>query len=282
MLRKATLILILFMCFVSAWSVNDSVPPVRPVTGAYTIGTGSLHLADTYLTPLHYHGWQTAAEWRRDQAMRFAPTLFSNHLGIGVDLGRTLNPAHTATMWKLDIEVHWGMYRKWQGPEGLMFTAGGQATLNAGVLYLGRNGNNPATALARFSLDATGGILWRSKLKKQSFTLGYRASIPLTGAFFAPQYGQLYYEIYLGQHGGLAHFLWPGNYRRLRNEVFADLHFKGTTLRIGYNGIVFSEKANSIVTQQISHSLVLGIVTEWISLNTGHKELPQGEIIKAY
>ena len=39
---------------------SAAVETVRPVLSAYGVEAGSAHLADTYLTPLHYNGWHTA------------------------------------------------------------------------------------------------------------------------------------------------------------------------------------------------------------------------------
>jgi hypothetical protein len=113
-------------------------------------------------------------------------------------------------------------------------------------------------------------------------TFRYMADLPLTGVFFAPDYGELYYEIYLGNHSGLIHAAYPGNYFRLNNLLTADMHFGATTLRIGYQCNIFSSKANDIVANRTTHQFVIGIVSEWLSLDYGHRRnLDQAKIISA-
>ena len=100
-------------------------------------------------------------------------------------------------------------------------------------------------------------------------TFRYRLRMPLTGMFFSPQYGELYYEIYLGNRSGLVRAAWPGNFLRLDNLLSADLHFGATTLRLGYRLDYSSSKASHIVTRRLSHCAVVGITCEWISLGAG-------------
>ena len=98
--------------------------------------------------------------------------------------------------------------------------------------------------------------------------------MPLTGMFFSPQYGELYYEIYLGNRSGLVRAAWPGNFLRLDNLLSADLHFGATTLRLGYRLDYSSSKASHIVTRRLSHCAVVGITCEWISLGAGSQNMP--------
>ena len=95
----------------------------------------------------------------------------------------------------------------------------------------------------------------------------YRAELPLTGIFFSPQYGELYYEIYLGNRKGLVRGAWPGNFFRLENLATLDFRFGATVLRIGYRCDIFSSKASHIVSRRIGHTAVVGIATEWVSLS---------------
>lgn len=92
----------------------------------------------------------------------------------------------------------------------------------------------------------------------------YQPTLPVTGIFFAPDYGELYYEIYPAPPG-LVHGAWWGNYFRLDNLLTADLHLGATSLRIGYKGNLFSSKVNHTVTHIYEHALVIGISGEWLS-----------------
>ena len=89
----------------------------------------------------------------------------------------------------------------------------------------------------------------------------------MAGVFFSPDYGELCYEIYLGDHSGLAHAAWWGNYFKLDDQLTADLHFGSTNLRIGYHGSIFSSEVNHIVTNIFTHAFTIGVSGEWLSVN---------------
>lgn len=257
------------MCVGSAYASSapgDSVQTVRPVTSAYGIEVGSAHLADTYLTPLHYDGWHSALTYSRTQAMRFDPTRWSMHLHLAANLDHTQNPARNATMWNLDIEGRWGMTRRYDITPRINAGIGAFTAINFGALYLTRNGNNPAAAKGAWTLGINAAGTYSMRIGRLPVTWGIAASMPLTGVFFTPQYGQLYYELYLGDRRGLAHAAWLGNYRRIDTRAWADIHLGGTTLRLGYHFDLRSTRANDITSRSITHALSIAIVTRWMSL----------------
>ena len=90
----------------------------------------------------------------------------------------------------------------------------------------------------------------------------------ITGIFFSQGYGELYYEIYLGNHKNLAHGAWFGNYFSLDNLATADLRFGATSLRIGYHNTILSTSVNHIVTRMTTHSFVLGVSGEWLGFDS--------------
>lgn len=268
-------------CCCMALAQDGDVRPLRPVYSSYMLQGGTAHIADTYLTPLHYDGWHAAFQYERTQAMRFNPDRWIMQLVIGLDGDITRNPARNANMYNLAITGAWRMMHRWRLPEGVVLGIGPGVTLQAGALYAPRNGNNPASAKAAFTVDAVGYAAYNHRIWRVPVTFRYQATLPVTGAFFAPEYAQLYYQIYLGDRDHLAHAAWWGNYFSLDNLLTADLHFGATTLRLGYRGQIFSSKANNIVSNNFSHSFVLGICTEWLSLRPGRK-VPDARIISAY
>lgn len=255
-------------CLLMAVATAHADQPVsRPVSSSYMVEFGTSHLADTYLTPLHYTGQHLALSYQRFQSMKFDPANWVMNLEGAVSMDHTRNPARNATLWNLDLQVRWAMMCRWQVVPRLTLAIGPMTAARGGVLYSSRNGNNPASAKAAWELGAKGVATYKMRIKKLPVTFGYQASLPVTGAFFSPDYGELYYEIYLGDTSGLAHMAWFGNYFRLDNLVTADLNFGATTLRLGYHCDILSTKANDIVSRNISHSFVIGITTDWISLD---------------
>lgn len=257
---------------------TDSVSPLRPVFAAYTFEAGSGHLADTYLTPLKYSGWHMGLDYTRYQAMSFDPDNWTMSLQGNLSVDKTDNPARNATMWDLMLSLDWGMMRKFRPLPGLTLAGGGSTSLNAGCLYNDRNGNNPASAKGAWTVNLTGYAAYQWKIGRLPITLMYRPTLPVTGIFFAPDYGELYYEIYLGNHKGLVHGAWWGNYFALDNLLTADLHFGSTSLRVGYRADFFSSKVNNVVTHIYNHSFVIGISGEWLSFDprrprSGHSRI---------
>lgn len=262
---------------------NDgSEPVIRPVFAAYTAEFGSGHLTDTYLSPIKYTGWHAALDYQRYQAMRFAPDDWTMRLHFNLGVDKTDNPARNATMWDIMLSADWGMMRRFRPfiPE-LTLAIGGSTGIDVGCLYNARNSNNPASAKAAWTVNLTGFASWRTKLWSLPVSLTYQPTLPVAGVFFSPDYGELYYEIYLGDHKGLAHGAWWGNYFKLDNQLTADLHFGATNLRLGYHGSIFSSKVNHVVTHIFSHAFSIGVSGEWLSVNPRKPVSPNARMIHA-
>lgn len=266
--RVRHIIISMLAVAVSAVTAKAEEPadrPLRPVFAAYTLEAGSSHLADTYLTPLKYAGWHAALDYNRYQAMRFAPDDWVMRLHGNLSVDRAVSPAGNATMWHTTLNLGWGMMRKFRPLPSLTLAVGGSTDLRAGCLYNARNGNNPASAKGDWTISLTGYAAYSLHLGRLPVTLMYQPVLPVTGVFFAPDYGELYYEIYLGNHDGLVHGAWWGNYFRLDNLVTADLHLGATSLRVGYRGDFFSSKVSHTVTHIYTHAFVIGVSGEWLS-----------------
>lgn len=265
---KKLISLVLGVVFAFAAHAADSTATIeRPVISAYTLEAGTAHIAQTYLSPLRYSGPMLALGYERMQAMRFDPERWVMRLSGRLDGAKTSNiPARNARMWNLNMQLGWSMSRRWNiGPWSMY--GGGYTSLEAGVLYLTRNSNNPVAAKAAWNIGITAAAAYHTSLAGKPITLRYLAELPLTGIFFSPQYGELYYEIYLGNHKGIVRGAWPGNYFRLNNLVTADIALGRTILRLGYRCNILSTKTNNIVNRHIEHTAVLGVASEWISLS---------------
>ena len=153
--------------------------------------------------------------------------------------------------------------------------------MDLGCIYNARNGNNPVAVEAAWTVNATGYVTWKTKILNLPVTLKYQPTVPLAGVFFSPDYGELFYEIYLGNHSGLAHFAWWGDYFRMDNLLTADLHFGSTALRVGFRSDLLSTKVNHIVTRVVTYSAVIGVSGEWMSLNPYKRLNPEARIISA-
>lgn len=282
---RYNLFFLLVCIFLPALAQSEKETTLRPVTSAFMLEAGSSHIIDTYLSPLKYSGWSSAFSYERLQAMKFDPENWIMRLTLGVELDKSNNPVGNASIWGVDFEASWTMMRRWK-MENLLpkLTVGIGPILNidGGALYTSRNGNNPVAAKAAVTIGATGYAAWNVRVWRLPITLRYQPTLPLTGFFFSPDYGELYYEIYLGNHKGLAHWGWWGNYFRFDNIITADIHFGGTSLRLGYSGNILSTKVNDITTRFITHRLILGLSGEWISLSIHRDKMSEkAKIISA-
>lgn len=282
LLLLSVAILIAVCCRAQSTPVaGDSIPPLRPVTSAYMLETGSSSVADSYLSPITYRGWSAAFAYERMQAMKFDPDNWVMQLNARIELDRGRNHADNATTWRIDGTFSWGMLRRWHPLPGLTIAAGGSTGIDAGCIYNPRNSNNPASAKLAWTVNATAYAAYNLRIGRLPVTLRYQPVLPLAGIFFAPEYDELYYEIYLGNHDGLVHFAWPGNRFAMTNLFTVDLHFGATSLRLGYRGYTFSSKANDLVTNIHTHAFVIGLSGEWLSLSRRRPLSRDSRIISA-
>lgn len=248
--------------------------PLRPVSSAFMVDGGSSHLLDTYLSPLKYTGWHVGFSYERNQAMKFSPEKWRQQLMLGIDYNDGSNPAKNASLLYGNLAASWSMSRLWRLPYRLRVSVGGFVGGNLGMMYNDRNGNNPASVKADIDLGLTAALGWNFKVKKLPVNLRWQTSMPIVGAFFSPEYDELYYEISLGNKHGLAHFAYPGNMFRWDNLVTADLGLGTSSLRVGFRSQIYSSEVNHITTRNFSYAFVLGVVTDWLSVSP-RKTLPE-------
>lgn len=282
--RLISLLAGLLLCTIGCRADDgETAPALRPVHASYMAGIGSGHAADTYLSPLQYCGISFSLDYERHQAMRFDPEHWTMRLAAGIEGMHTENPARNATIWMGMLRLSWGMSHRWQLPANITIAAGGSTGLNLGCLYSERNSNNPASAKASWTVNLTGCAIWKHRFGRLPVTFAWQPTIPVAGVFFALEYGQLYYEIYLGERSGLAHFGWWGNYFAMENLVTADLHlWESTSLRLGFRSNLLSTSVHDITTRIYNTSLVIGISGQWLGYSPSKKISEQTRIITAF
>lgn len=280
---KALTVVLTAVSFMGKAYTQTPVPSLRPVTATYSIETGSSHLADTYLSPIKYSGWSAAFSYERWQAMKFSPEKWVMQLSVRAELDRAVNPAKNSAIWNAGMRGSWSMMRRYRLPvERLTAGIGPMTDLHFGCMYLPRNGNNPAQAHAAFTVGIAAFLTYGLHIGRLPVTIGYQPSLPLVGAFFVPEYGELYYEISLGNHPNSVHAAWPASYRAIYNLITSDLHLGSTTLRLGYRFDLISSQANHITSRHITHMAVIGIGGEWLSVAQRRPLTDTSRIISAY
>ena len=247
---------------------TDSLPVKieRPVNSAFTFDIGGAQILDTYLTPIKYTGMNMRIGYERMQAMKFSPLHWISQIDAGIDYQKVKNIPRTRTMHSLMLEFQWGMMHRWHIDclQGLQIMAGGSTRFRGGALYNAANSNNPVSAKLHWSINMQGMAVYNTHIRNLPITLRYEATLPFIGAFFSPEYGQSFYEIYLGDRRNIVHCGWWGNRFDMENLLTFDWHFGSTALRIGYRHNFTTLWAKNISVRKSVHSLVLGV--EWESL----------------
>ena len=257
----ATLTLLCLSLCAAAQQPSDSCAGNRPVTGAYTIGLGGRKACARYLSPVSYNGFELSLSGFWTKALPFAPhramMAFEGDISLSPGL---LNPRGTASMQGVDAEFDWNMQAYWRLPHNLTVSVGGGVELEAGALALLRNSNNPVALNIAASIGAAASLSWRTRISHLPILASLRLRTPLTGAFFMPGYGETYYEIYVGNHSGLAHFAWPGNRRKIHLSAGFAMDFGRTAMEIGYSLDAIRANANNLVYNSVSNAFTISVI----------------------
>ena len=267
---------------VSAQAQDKEVLESRPVTGLYSIELGTKNVLATYLSPLHYTGTNFSLSGIWSKAMPFNPRSAVMTFRGGADFTNMLNPAQTARMVGINAWFTWGMAWRTQLPSKLQFTVGGDVGIDGGAYYLLRNSNNPVQAMAEFGLAASASLSYPFKIGKLNLLIADNVRLPSFGLFFAPEYGETYYEIYLGNHKGLVHPGWWGNNFRIDNLLSLTFDFGRTAMTVGYRFRFDTQWANNLETRIMTNSFVIGVIPAGIGLKPKQKTLPETTIYSIY
>lgn len=269
-MRKFRFITIAVACLCAFHGMNASERTLPSeasaglVQNTFMLTVGSAHRADTYLTPLHYDGWIGGVGYTHRRAFRSRPLVWN--LDVSLDLDRTMNRVRNSAMLGARFEARWSLLDRMRLCDNVEIGVGGATTLDAGALYLSRNGNNPVAANASWTVDVAAYASARFRIGRLPVTAMYRATLPVVGAMFAPDYGQLYYEIYLGDSKNIFTGAYWGRYFRLDQQVTVDLAFRnGKSLKLGYGADILSTKVKGIVSRRINHTFILGLTVGWFS-----------------
>ena len=258
---RRTLLYLSLLLLAGVASAQDTARVEQPGLSVFTVDVGYASIHDTYLTPITYDGFDLALGYEAMHAARFSPQCWLWQLQAGLDYNYVENPSQLNDMHKVMAELVFDMQRRWcgVGNRRLDLSVGPMMQLRAGAVYNPANSNNTVTARGFWNLGATGMAAWHARLWRKPLTLRYQVQLPVAGVFFAPEYDESYYEIYLGNHRNLAHLGWWGNRLDMTHYLGVDLHLGGTILRLGYRARMEHWNVNHLKVHDVSHSIVLGI-----------------------
>ena len=239
----------------------DDIPgtAVLPNQSVFMFDVGYASIHDSYLTPITYDGIDLGLTYEATRHVRKGQWLWQ--LQVGADYNYVENPAQNNDMHKVMGDISFDMQRCWRGvlSPKLNFSVGPMTQVRAGIVYDAVNSNNPVTVRAHANAGAAGIAWFNTRLGHKPITLRYQVQLPVAGVFFAPEYDESYYEIYLGNHKNLAHLGWWGNRLDMTHYMGADMQMGKTTLRLGYRNRLEHWNVNNLHVHDVTHSLVIGI-----------------------
>ena len=256
---------IIIFFLVTVFSVSAVEPDTisslqRPVIGSYRVEVGSYHALSTYLSPFYYSGTNYSLSGYWTKILPVNPEHLAMNFEGRINFGNLLNPAHTAHEIAFHANVQWGMEWQKRFHHNWLVGVGGSTGSYGGVLYLPRNGNNPAAAQFAVGLAANAYASRLFYVRSLPVLVSDHLSLPLLSGFFSPAYGESYYEIYLGNRNGLAQFGWPENRFGIDNLLAVTLDLGRTALEVGYRFSMQNERANNLTTRIFNNAFVIGVI----------------------
>lgn len=232
----------------------------RSILSEWTLGLGRSDILSTYLSPLNFSGFRPSLSGAWSKGMPFSPEKWRMRFEAELGCSRLMNSPGTAYEYEAGASFSWGMERVWQPDSRFTVTGGGCVGFDADAVWLTRNSNNPVSLPIRTDLSLTGSAAFNFRMGRLPVTIAERVSLPSLGLFFMPGYGESFYEIYIGNQSGLVHCGWWGNAIALRSHLSLSLHFKKSTLRLGYRFSLSRTAANHLENRLVRNEFTISLV----------------------
>ncbi len=269
-MRKLLTVILLLLSLRLAAQDTVPAPAVCPLTSTYGVEIGAARNFNTYLSPIRHTGTHMGVYGQWGRAIGFDPERWFGMGSARYGMDFCQNPQGTSSMTNIDLTGDWALYRKLRPLPGLVAAFGAGAELDAGLLYLPRNSNNPVAARVSLSLTLNAYGAYDLRIGRLPVRIIDQVSLPSLSVFFSPQYGESYYEIYLGDHSGLARCGWWGNHFAIANTLAAEFSVFSVRWRLSYRFDLRSSYVSHINTRLVSHSIGIGITTDWLNITRGH------------
>ncbi|RRD60094.1 DUF3316 domain-containing protein [Tannerella forsythia] len=260
---RKTVCFLFFSVFVLSLCAQADEPP-RSVNEATLIGCGRYKIKNTYLSAIKYDGWGINV---LNERMKLIRPRISRQQTLLLDLSTVGHPAGTSRAYAGFIDYAYGLHYHFRPAPRLKILAGGSAGAMFGFVYNMQSGNNPAALHVDLDMSLSAAAIYTFRLRHYPLTVRYQTDFPIAGALFSPHYGQSYYEIFgVGNSDGVVQFFSLHNKWALRNYLTVDLPVGNWTVRLGYLNDLYHTKVNGIHANYVSHSFMVGMVKELISL----------------
>jgi hypothetical protein len=246
---------------------EDSRAP-HSVNEGTLIGIGNYNVRNEYISDSKYTGLGMQVLNERMKIVSWKNHPVSSQQMFRVDLSYTQNPAGTVSALSGIADYSFGYHYRFQPAQGLKLLAGASLRGMFGFIYNTQAANNSTSINADIDLNLSFAALYSFRLKNYPLTLRYQIDSPFAGVFFAPGYEQSYYEIFgLGNLDGVVKLSSFHNKFAARNYLTVDFPVWNFTLRTGYLNSLYYTDINGNRTHHVSHSLMIGLVKEFISFS---------------
>jgi len=254
---------LLFLTF-SCYAQESPVPLTYQST---LLGYGMNSVYDSYLSQLEYTGENVGLYYEQTKMTGLmGGRIAEQHLFTG-NYAWSKNKPETASYYTGIFEYDYGMHYRFNPTEKLQVFTGAQVGGLLGFVYNTRNGNNPATGKFHLNLGLSVIATYKLKIKSQALLFRYQADAPLVGAMYAPQFGQSYYEIGLGDNEDLIHFASLHNYLSVRNRLSVDIPLNRVTFRLAYIHSFYETRINDLDTQINRNTFCIGISRNFFTVS---------------
>lgn len=260
-MKHLILCIILSLLAHKGYAQTESAKKKNAVMRATLYGAGTVNILDTYLTPAEYKGTEFRVLRESMRMTKLLDGKVSTQSVLQINFSSTKNQSKTGRQLTSMLNWNYAWHYQFQLTEQLKLLAGPMIDLNGGVVYNLRNSNNPAQAKGYLNIAASGMAIYRFNLGKIPLIARYQLNLPLVGAYFSPEYGQTYYEIFILKHGGKnVLFTSLHNQPSMRQMLTLDFPVSKVNLRLGYICDLQQANVNNLKSHIWSNIFMVGFV----------------------
>ena len=278
-MKKVVLMSLVIFLSSAIFAQNEEEQKHLLTTRTSTYGLTSFHFIDPYLSPLTYSGSGSEYNHESRRFLSLKNTNISIQIKYSLTAGVADNPAKTASMVYFGTNYSLGMQYHFRPAKGLQLLAGGSWDVDFGFKDLTRNTNNPVNLDMATNLNLSGVARYDIPLRRRTLRLQLAVETPVLGWMFVPEAGASYYEMFeLGNHSNISHFSSVFNKRGVNPKLTVDVPFARTTWRFGLAYQALKYKANDMVFERNTFSLMVGTTFDAISFGGRKKHAPRNFI----
>ncbi len=204
-------------------------------TNNIALSFSSMHLTDSYLSPLPYSGTgiKLSTENRRIFSIN-TPNLSMMNRGK-VEMGWTKNQTKSAAIRYIGIDIGWGMHYHFHPVRNLQILTGGIWDINFAHKKSSRNDNNPTNIDFSTNINLSAIVIYDIPTPKRTLRLQAAFDSPGIGVMFVPGPGVLYQPSIIKTLGDYIYFSSFHNKLALRQNYSIEIPFKNSTWRFGFS-----------------------------------------------